>query len=132
MNRLMIASPVVLLLIAGCGVKPPIQGRLDPYAANQIYFASSDLKNKTAVGTPIAQRDPDGNILYITVPIRSTTDLELHIDYRVKFFNKSGTVLSTTSWFTRTLAPNIEDYITVSAGTAPRAADFQMDFRYAK
>jgi hypothetical protein len=131
MNRLILLIPVVTLIVSGC-VKPPIQGRLDPYPADQIHFASDDLRKHTAVGTPTAQRDPNGNILYVTVPIRAATDLELHVDYRVTFFNKAGQVLSKTSWFTRTLAPNVPDYITVSAGTAPQAADFQMDFRYAQ
>ena len=130
-NLLPLLIPLVALALTGC-VKPPIEGRLDPYPASQINFASTDLKNHTAVGTPTAERDPAGNILHVTVPIRAATDLELHVDYRVKWFDKNGQQLSETSWFTRTLTPNVYTYIQVAAGTAPRAADFEMDFRYAQ
>jgi hypothetical protein len=118
------------LMVGGC-VKPPIQGRLDPYEPAQIHFASKDLKNHTAVGTPTATRDDTGDILYIRVPIRAATDRELHVDYRVTFFDRNSQVLNKTGWFTRTLAPNVPDYITVNS-MGPRAADFQMDLRYAQ
>jgi uncharacterized protein YcfL len=130
MNRLIASSIALSLLVVGC-VKPPIEGRLDPYESQQIHFASKDLKGRTAVRTPTAQRDDAGNILYVTVPIRAATDKELHVDYRVTFFDKGGQVLNQTGWFTRTLAPNVPDYITVNA-LGPRAADFQMDVRWAQ
>src|SRR4051812_10272769 len=105
-NLLPLLIPLVALVLAGC-VKPPIEARLDPYQSSQINFANRDLKNHTAVGTPTAERAPAGNILHVTVPIRAATDLELHVDYRVKFFDKNGQLLSETSWFTRTLTPNV-------------------------
>ena len=130
MNRLLLPIALMTLLLAGC-VKPPIEGRLDPYPANQVHFASKDLRDNTAVGTPEASRDDAGNILYITVPIRAATNRELHVDYRVTFFDRNRQVLNQTGWFTRTLAPNVPDYITVNSMGA-RAADFQMDLRYAQ
>ena len=120
---------VAFVLAAGC-VKPPIEGRLDPYEAEQVHFASPDLKRRTAVGTPTAQRDDAGDILHITVPLRAATDRELHVDYRVTFFDRNGQMLNQTGWLTRTLAPNVPDYIHVNA-LGPRAADFQMDVRWA-
>ena len=130
MNRT--TAPCIILsaaLLAGC-VKPPVQGRLDPYPSDQIHFAQKELRNETAVGTPIATRDEEGNILHVTVPIRAATNKELHVDYRVTFKDSSGQVLWRTGWFTRTLPPNVPDSITVNS-TGPRAADFQVDFRYA-
>jgi hypothetical protein len=126
-----IALPIFTLVLATGCVKPPIEGRLDPYESQQIHFASTDLKNRTAVGTPTATRDAAGDILYITVPVRAATDKELHVDYRVTFKDRNGQVLNQTGWLTRTLAPNVPDSITVNA-LSPRAADFQMDFRWAR
>jgi hypothetical protein len=131
MMKRMTTTLLSLVLLAGGCVKPPIEGRLDPYAARQIHFASKDLKNRTAVDTPTAQRDEAGNILRVTVPIRAATDKELHVDYRVTFFDQAGQPLNQTGWFTRTLPPNVPDYITVNA-LGPRAADFQVDFRWAQ
>lgn len=129
MTRPISLSLLTLLLATGC-VKAPIEGRLDPYEAKQVHFASADLKRRTAVGIPTAQRDEAGNILHVTVPVRAATDTELHVDYRVTFFDRNGQVLNQTGWFTRTLAPNIPDNISVNA-MGPRAADFQMDLRWA-
>lgn len=122
----------VLILLAGCGVKPPIEGRNDPYPPGQIHFSNQILHDETAVGTPVASRDDTGNILYVTIPIRSTTNEQLYIDYRVTFFDRNGQALGPASgWFTRTLTPNVPDHITVNSMSG-RAADFQVDFRPAK
>ena len=129
MTRPISLSLLALLLATGC-VKAPIEGRLDPYEAQQIHFASADLKRRTAVGIPTAQRDEAGDILHVTVPVRAATDTELHVDYRVTFFDRNRQQISQTGWFTRTLAPNIPDNITVNS-MGPRAADFQMEFRWA-
>jgi hypothetical protein len=40
-------------------------------------------------------------------------------------------VLNQTGWFTRTFAPRVPDYVTVNS-MGGRAADFQMDFRWAQ
>ena len=127
--RLLISLSLLTLIATGC-VKAPIEGRLDPHESKQIHFASADLRRRTAVGMPTAQRDEEGGILYITVPVRAATDTELHVDYRVTFFDRNGQQLSQTGWFTRTLTPNVPDTIRVNA-MGPRAADFQMDFRWA-
>ena len=135
MNRplpmLLCSLASAVLLLAGCGsVKPPIEGRLNPHPSSQIHFASAILKDETAVDAPTATRDDVGSILYVTVPIRATVNRQLPIDYRVTFFDRNGQVLNQTGWFTKTFAPNVPDYVTVNS-MGPRAADFQMDFRWA-
>ncbi|HTL29188.1 MAG TPA: hypothetical protein VL282_08205, partial [Tepidisphaeraceae bacterium] len=64
------ASLLLALLLIGCGVHPPIQGRQDPYAREQIHFSKEDLRTQTAVDAPIVARDDSGDILHVTVPIR--------------------------------------------------------------
>jgi hypothetical protein len=131
MRKLLV--PAALLLLMGCnnGVKAPGVGRADPYAPSQVHVADEDLRTHSAIGVPRATRDAAGNLLYITVPIRSASDLTLYVDYRVTFFDGNGQVLSQTGWMTKTLTPNTPDQITVNS-LSPQAADFQVDFRYAK
>jgi hypothetical protein len=125
------AMTVVGLLLVGMGcVREPVQGRLDPYAPDQISFSSPDLRNRTAVGTPVVTRD-DYGLLYVNVPIRATDKKQLHVDYRATFFDANRQVISETSWATKVLAPNVFDSVSVNS-TSPRAADFQVDFRYAR
>jgi hypothetical protein len=76
-------------------------------------------------------RDDSGDILHVTVPIRSAIDKRLYVDYRVSFFDRNGQLLNQTGWLTKTLEMNTPDQITVNS-MSPRAADFQVDFRWAR
>lgn len=128
MKRLIVAP--LLLLAMGCGVKPPIEGRADPYAPAQIHFDSDQLRRDTAVGPPVVVRNESG-LLVVNVPIRSAIDKTLYIDYRVTFFDANGIDIGRFGPFTKTLEPNTPDQIQVTS-TSQRAADFQIDFRYAR
>ena len=120
------------LMLLGCDyVRPPIQGRQDPYVPAQVHFDSERLRRDTAIGTPNVSRDEAG-LLFVTVPIRSAINKTLYVDYRVTFLDRSGQVVGTRLGpFTKTLEPNTPDQIVVNS-TSPRAADFQIDFRYAR
>ena len=119
------------LALAGCDyVRPPIQGRQDPYVPAQVHFDSERLRRDTAIGTPNVARDENG-LLFVTVPIRSAINKTLYVDYRVTFLDQGGQVVSRHGFFTKTLEPNTPDQIVVNS-TSPRAADFQIDFRYAR
>ena len=123
--------PLVLVFVGCNTVRPPIEGRADPYVPAQIHFTEDRLKNDTAVGTPIVGRDQAG-LLFVTIPIRSTVNNMLHVDYRVTFLDANGVPVGPTlGWFTKTLQANTPDQVTVNS-TTPRAADFQVDFRYAR
>lgn len=129
-SRLAIGSLLLTLLAVGC-IKKPIEGRADIYPPSQIHFTEEDLRRKTAVGVPIVNRDEDGQILFVTVPIRAATNLQLYVQYRVTFLDAFGQVVWQSTWFNKTLAPNVFDQVSVNS-PSPRAADFRVDFRYAK
>ena len=124
---------LTLLLGVGCqrGVLPPLEGGDDPYGRRQIMIADEDLRNRTSVGRPLVSRDEPGNLLYVTLPITAATNRELTIQYRATFFDESGAPINSTTWFRKTLSPRVTDSISVNS-TSPRAADFQIDLRYAK
>ena len=128
---LVLAAAALTSLACSTGVNPPIEPRADPYDRQQVHVSSEDLRRSTAIGIPLASRDEAGNILYITLPIRSATNQSLYVDYRVTFFDPSGQVLNQTTWFTKTLEANTPDQIRVNS-LGGRAADFQIDLRYAK
>jgi hypothetical protein len=120
----------LILLAAGCGVNKPIEGRADPYAPAQIHFADADLANKTAVSPPIMERR--NGILYVTVPIRSAVNLDLHVDYKVSFFNEAGAPIEQSGWTGgTTLVSNTPSYIKFNSMSA-NAHDFQMDVRWSQ
>ncbi|MGH7179261.1 MAG: DUF1425 domain-containing protein [Tepidisphaeraceae bacterium] len=128
LNRSIILSA---LLLAGCGVNPPKYPRADPYQRGQIHVDSEQLRDDTAVGTPIVTRDAEGNLVHVTVPIRSAIDKTLYVDYWVTFFDKNGQQISKLFLGTKTLQANTPDMITFNS-MSPRAADFQLDLRYAR
>ncbi|MGE5611607.1 MAG: hypothetical protein ACM359_20320 [Bacillota bacterium] len=120
---------LMMLMMAGC-VKAPIEGRADPYLPPQVSIADADLANHTAVSMPIMERK--NGILYVTVPVRSASDLDLHVDYQVTFFNENGTPIEQTGWIGgTTITRNSYRYIKVNSSSG-NAADFQMQLRYAQ
>jgi hypothetical protein len=127
---LILVLTILLLSSYGCGVRPPIEGRRDPFVPPQVSIAENSLKHATAVGDPRVSRDPSG-LLVVTVPIRSETDQDLHVDYSVTFLDSAGHQLSETSWFTKTLTSKVPDEITVTS-MSPLAGDFRMRFRWAR
>lgn len=126
-----VLSVIFLVAVIGCNsVRPPKVGRDDPYEAQQIHFASEELRRDTAVSKPVVSRDPAG-LLVVSVPIRSAIDKTVYVDYRVTFFDQTGQEVGQTTWSRATLESNVPQRITVNSTTA-RAADFQMDFRYSR
>ena len=84
---------LVPLLLLGCNtVRGPIEGRMDPYVPPQVSFANKDLSKSTAVGAPQLQRDDAGNLLHVTLPIRSAINKTLYVDYKVSFYDAGGGV----------------------------------------
>jgi hypothetical protein len=134
MKRYLLACALgVLGLSVGCnrGVKAPVEGRLDPYSPSQIHMADEDLRAHMAIGRPIVERDPAG-LLRVTVPVRSASDYNLYVDYRVTFFDQNGAPIGQpTGWASKRLERNVPDNLTLTS-TTPAAADFEVDFRYAR
>jgi hypothetical protein len=120
------------LALLGCNtVRGPIEGRADPFVPPQVTFASSDLAKSTAVSAPNLQRDDAGNLLHVTVPIRSAINKTLYVDYRVTFLDAGGGVVSETGWNTKTLEANTPSSISVNS-TNSRASDFVLSLRWAR
>lgn len=122
-----------LLSLSACqqGVNAPIQARQDPYPEDQLMIAQEDLRRKTAFDRPILTRDAQSGILYVTVPVRNTSDKQLFVDYRFTFLDANGQETFKTGWINKVLAPNVPDRITANS-TSARAIDFRMDLRWAR
>jgi uncharacterized protein YcfL len=130
-NRALLLLPTLALALSACNpVPPPIEGREDPYGRRQVMFDSTELKNRTSVGSPQPSRD-DAGILFVTVPITATTDKPLDVEYRGTFYDGTGRVVNQSSWLRKRLTPRTSDSILLNS-TSPRAADFQIDFRVAR
>jgi len=124
----------LLFVLAGCGVKAPVQPRQDPFLPSQIHMAgpkAEELRKLTAVDAPRLARDEEGRLLYVLVPVRSASNYDLYVDYRVSFLDANGMLLSQTGWLPKTLRANAYEEIQVNS-MSPRAADFRMDIRFSQ
>jgi len=104
---------------------PPLSERAS------VVFADEQLRERLIIGDPKIERDDADSIRYVKVPVRAGTQLKIFIDYRVTFFDGAGVKLKQSSWQTRTLDAGMEETITFNS-TAPQAASFQIELRYAK
>ena len=124
---LVLCTAGVLAAAAGCGVKPPVYGRGDPHDRSQVHFVDEELASRTAYGQVALTRD-ESNLLYVTVPIRNTTNKYLYVEYRATFFDRNGQVVTQNTWVRKDLAPNTPDQVSANS-TSARAEDVQVDFR---
>lgn len=122
----------LLAVIYGCNTQPPIDARQEAYGFRQIQLADEDLRRQTRFGEPQVTRDAAG-LLFVTVPVRATINETLYVQYRATFFDENGQPLpgSPTTWRNAVLNPRVPESVSVNS-TSPRAADFRIDFRYAR
>jgi hypothetical protein len=135
-NALMLVLGLSMIAAAGCNTVPPYkEGRAERYAPPQVIFTgpeAEDLQSWTAVDVPILTRDPS-DLLFVNLPIRATGNKVLHTQYRVSFLNRTGEPLpgSPTGWLRKDLEPGAREMIRFNS-TSARAADFQLELRYAR
>jgi uncharacterized protein YcfL len=136
MKKALIGIASVVLLAAGCSNEPPPyrEGRAERYAPPQVQVTgidAYDLQRSTAIDRPATYRD-QANLLFVTVPVRNTSDQVLHVQYRYNFVDDQGRPLAENiAWNRKTLEPGSTERITFNS-TSPRAADFQMDLRLSR
>ena len=110
-----------------CQSEAPVTGRAETYEYPWLTVGSGDLRAKTRVGDARRVRDESG-LLYVSVPVRNTSDLQLYVAYRVTFFDQNQSELSVYRG-TLTLPPNAIREATANS-TSPRAESFQMELNY--
>jgi uncharacterized protein YcfL len=130
--RRTIVTLLALLALAGCAprVRGPIEPREDLSPWPQIMLADRDLARRIAVRRPIVERDPAG-LLFVTVPVRSTTRHQITIEYRSTFYDHNHTPIFQSTWFPVTMTPFTQQTIGANS-TSNRAEDFQIDIRAAQ
>jgi hypothetical protein len=127
---------VVASIAAGCSSNPPPyrEGRAERYAPPQVQITGIDaagLEESILIDRPQTYRDP-ANLLYVTVPVRNTASQVLHVQYLYNFLDEAGRPLpANIAWNKKTLEPGSTERITFNS-TSNKAADFQMDLRYAR
>lgn len=133
MNKVLLCCGLALVGAAqGCNTQAPVDPRQETYLPRQIQIADNNLRRVTRFGEPQVTRDSAG-LLYVTVPLRATINETIYVQYRVTFLDENGQPLpgSPTSWFDKPLTPRVFESVSVNS-TSPRAAQFTVDFRYAR
>jgi len=127
----------LIAILTGCTTEPPPpyhEPRAEAYGPPQVQVTGYDAENlrlSTVVDQPITHRDK-ANLLLVTVPVRNTSDHVLNIQYRYNFVDDQGRPLAANiAWNPKTLEPGSTERITFNSASA-RAADFQLDLRYAR
>ena len=134
MSRLLLTGLTLAAALSAAACQPRVRGPVEPREDTagwpQIMLADRDLRRRIVVRQPLVTQDRAG-LLYVTVPVRSTTERQMTIEYRVTFFDENRVPIQETTWFPKTLPPLTQETLTVNS-TSPRADDFQMDIRPAK
>jgi hypothetical protein len=136
MTKTLLGVVGLLGIMAGCAQNPPPyrEGRAERYAPPQVQITgigAEDLQYSTVIDRPQTWRDPS-NILYVVVPVRNTSEKVLHVQYQYNFLDAQGAPLpENIAWNRKTLEPGATERIMFNS-TSARAADFQLNLRYAR
>ena len=136
MKKMLLSIAGLVGIVAGCAQNPPPyrEGRSERYSPPQVQMTglgAEDLQYSTVVDRPQTWRD-SSNILYVVVPLRNTSEKVLHVQYQYNFLDAQGAPLpENIAWNRKTLEPGATERIKFNS-TTPRAADFQLNLRYAR
>jgi uncharacterized protein YcfL len=136
MKTMVLGLVGLLVAASGCSNEVPgyREGRAERYSPPQVQITgldAEDLRLSTAIDRPNTYRDA-ANLLFVTVPLRNTSDKVLHVQYRYNFVDDQGRPLpENIAWNRKTLEPGSTERITFNS-TSAKAADFQMDLRYGR
>jgi len=117
----------LLSVLAGCQTDAPITARGEQYDYPWLMLGSKDLRVSTRVGDARRTRDEAG-LLYVSVPVRNTTDKQLYIDCRVTFYDSNEMELSTVRSTLTIPARGLRD--ATANSTSPKAESFRMELTY--
>ncbi len=119
---------VFALLLAGCASHDASQP--SQYAPSQVIFIG-DLGQYIAV-SPVEITYPPSGLMHVVVPLKTTADLDLSVDYRITYFDENHSpVDEATPWQTKTLQAGMTETIEATSAS-PRARDFQVELRSTK
>ena len=130
-STLVALALAALSALAGCAkVRPPVEPREDVHPWPQIQLDDRELAGKIAVRQPLVQRDSAG-LLFVTVPVRSTTRHQITIEYQSVFYDRDHAPIFESTWFPTTRTP-VTQTPTAANSTSNRAEDFQINIRQAR
>jgi hypothetical protein len=134
-SRWRVGLPLLLIATAGCASppKPDAGGAPNTSAdiARRVQFTDADIRDQVAIGPITLTRQASG-LLRLEMPIRSTTNLALDVEWRVSWRDVNGVRLGAASaWATMAVSPDTSRSITTDSWSV-RAADATVELRWAK
>lgn len=121
---------VLVGIVVGCSVPAPIEPMEDPWPDAKVNLDSRDLQRNIAIKPAVTERR--NGILYVSFPIRSIANYDLHLDARYTFFNANGVVCYQSGWESlKTLVANVPMDVTFNS-TDSTAMDWRCDLRWSR
>ncbi len=131
---LLAAWMTLAISITGCSSTPtdPIAAKYDSARSYpKISLTNPSLYDAIGVQPTIETKSP-GNLMQLTLPIRATSPEELHIEYRVIWFDAQQRPISPQmTWAPKRLSPRQPDHIVASA-SSDTAVDYNIQLRWSR
>jgi Protein of unknown function (DUF1425) len=120
---------VALLSAPGCtDPNAPIEARGERYGQPWLTLGSRNLRSSIMVGDASVVRDRETGILKVAVPVRSTSDKQQYIQYRMTFVDGAGMQINDVNG-TVTIPARGSQTIAAN-GTSDRAESFRLLLTY--
>lgn len=130
----MMLAVLMTALVLGCqddAFKAPPSPRDDPLPPGTYprVIALEGLHKALVTGRPIVEKRSERTPLRVTVPVRSTADVMMNLQYKFEFFDSLGRPLDTRAgWRFIRIAPRTEVTLDASA-VSQEAADWRVEIR---
>ncbi|MEQ9461138.1 MAG: DUF1425 domain-containing protein [Phycisphaeraceae bacterium] len=119
-----------LLTAAGCKSDPGVKsGWVAGEDTSQVICSDPDLRSDLRTGRYVVTPGSADTPLQVTVPVRSTDDDPVAIQYRYTFFKPNGVPINhEAAWQTAVLEPDVQEFL---SGTAVDyfASDWNLEIR---
>ncbi len=125
---------VATLATGGCDtVKAPAAVRPDPLPARAYpkQVAIHGLAQGLASGKPTVTGPTEGEPLRVSVPLRSTADKPLNVQYQFRFFDKNGRPTHQSGWRFLNIPPRVKRVVEANAMDT-KAVDWRLEVRPAR
>jgi uncharacterized protein YcfL len=133
-SRLLAAGLIATCLLSvGCNTDTSVIGGEYDTARSypNITLSQPTLADALGFQEPSVTRTPN-NLMHVTLPVRALSNQELHVEYKVNWFDAAGQpILPETSWVSLRLEPRQPTYVAVTS-SSPDATNYNLQFRWAR
>ena len=128
-----LAAAFAMAVVVGCNTDTAVVGgRYDTVRTYpNITLSQRTLEDALGFQEPIVKRTAN-NLMHVTITVRSLSNEELHVEYRMVWLNEAGQPITPQmTWTPLRMDPRQPQRISITS-TSPHAQDYNLQLRWGR